>query len=344
MKVENNKNLTPQEIEKLPSYKKERRKKRWLLVMSWAFLLAGILMILGGSLLIIFKEDYLAGGVILIAFGGMILFSSIGSFIFSYSSIQKDNNLREILIKQGIREVFGEDSLFSSKIDLSKKFLIETGLSSLEVEKTQEQIVTMMDGYRTSIFSLSSANPLIDASLGTLGAMASGSVVLGAALGTLSAISDIKDKRTPDKMFDGTIILLSSLRYRLKGSIEVRPKKCFSPSSVLLSNKNSFETEYQKANKEYNFYASDIEEGFLYITSEVLLSISKINDLFKDGVIFIFKEDYMLIAINKYKLDINKYSKDVQLSAKECYFKVKEHLETLKKIDLCLNLSSIMKQ
>ena len=108
-----------------------------------------------------------------------------------------------------------------------------------------------------------------------------------------------------------------------------------------LKDKNKFEVESLVATDRYNFYATNKEEGFYIVTSEIVDIFKDLDEFYKAGVVGVFKEDYLVIGINNFHLNVNKFYNDKNLSSKEMYFKIKDHLKVINEIINKLNLKGL---
>lgn len=337
--MKRNRFLTIEEINALGDYKKVRRNKILKILLFIFLTLIAIGMIVGGIILVNLYGESNVGGILLIIFGGFFLMVllCVSVVVFAQS---KDNKYRDLLMVQAVKESFGKDAILNQKASISPLFLKETGISPLNIEKTNEQILVLIDEVLISLIDLKTINPLLKGGADFIGAVAQGGLG-GVTYATINSIDGIVNKQTINNMFDGTVIVVPSLKKKVKGVVEIRTKNCFSPNSFLLENKNKFEVESLVATDRYNFYATNKEEGFYIVTPEIVDIFKDLDEFYKAGVVGVFKEDYLVIGINNFHLNVNKFYNDKNLSSKEMYFKIKDHLKVINEIINKLNLKGL---
>ena len=331
--------LTVEEINKLPDNKKVRRMK-YIKIFLYIISLIISLALLGiGIFLIIVNKDVKVGGFLCVVFGAMLTFFLLASSILIFNGTI-DKKYRDILLIQAIKEVLGSDAIFTKNAKVNKTLLKETGISPLDIEVANEQIVTILDNLKLSIISLKTINPLVTNVSQTIGATFEGGLA-GFLLGSAASIISAANKETINRMFDGTLILIPLLKKKIDGVVEIRTKNFFSPVSYILNKDNLLEVESIKAHEKYNFYSKIKEEGFYIVVPEIIELFNKLDSIYKDGVVAIFKEDFIAIGVNNYHLNINKIYNNKNLSAKEMYFAIKDNLKILKEVDKTINFSII---
>lgn len=337
--MKRNRFLTIEEINALGDYKKVRRNKILKILLFIFLTLIAIGMIVGGIILVNLYGESNVGGILLIIFGGFFLMVllCVSVVVFAQS---KDNKYRDLLMVQAVKESLGKDAILNQKASISPLFLKETGISPLNIEKTNEQILVLIDEVLISLIDLKTINPLLKGGADFIEAVAQGGLG-GVTYATINSIDGIVNKQTVNNMFDGTVIVVPSLKKKVKGVVEIRTKNCFSPNSFLLENKNKFEVESLVATDRYNFYATNKEEGFYIVTSEIVDIFKDLDEFYKAGVVGVFKEDYLVIGINNFHLNVNKFYNDKNLSSKEMYFKIKDHLKVINEIINKLNLKGL---
>lgn len=316
MEKEKNKFLSKEEISKLPEKYVFTKKAKILIFVATAIVLIGILMLtLGIVFLIQNGED---GFVILITFGSIVLICGLITPIFIQSDKSKDQEVKKILIKQAINESFKGRVIYQPYSSVSSNILREFDVCPFDAEKGGEKLLVSKDKGNLSILEISSSNnikELIQLGLITL----EGGVFSGAFISLITLAQKAQDKSLLSKGFNGTIMVFPNIRKYSKSIVEVRSKKFFTPLSSKFSNSNKFETEDIKANEKYNFYASDLSEGFVAIKPLMIQTINEIHDLLKNGFIMIFMEDFLVLAFSDEKININKISKNNKITAKSAY-------------------------
>lgn len=326
---DNLKFISKEEIDKLPDYKKQRRIRDIYLVVFLIVVLIGIALILCGSLIKGLEET---ASILLIVFGGILLFFDLIILFFGLNIITKDNKLRKELFNQALKEELGVNTFYDPSPKISKLFLKESGISPLDVKEIKNQIVTSFDKKKVSVFECKSENPLVNNSIGVVSSTIQAGPI-GALVGVGSVINSISNKETVSRMFDGTIILVTNLNKKVEGLIEVRSNKFSTPKSFNLSKEDRFEVESIDANDSYSFYSKIKDEAYYVVTPQRILELNELNNKINKPITMLFKENYLVIAINDYHLDIDKNYCSKNISTKEMYYELKQKLNCLKEID-----------
>lgn len=311
-----NKFLSKEEIEKLPEKYVFTKKTKILISAAILISLVGIIMLALGIIFLIRNgED---GNVILITFGAIVLICGLITPIFIQSDKSKDQEIKKNLIKQAINESFKGRVIYQTHSSVSSNILREFDVCPFDADRGGEKLLVSKEKGNLSILEVTSSNnikELIQLGLITL----EGGIFSGAFISLITLAQKAKDKSLLSKGFDGTIMVFPNVRKYSKSIVEVRSKKFFTPLSSKFSNSNKFETEDIKANEKYNFYASDLSEGFIVIKPLMIQTINEIDELLKNGFIMIFMEDFMVLAFTDEKINIRNISKNKKITAKHTY-------------------------
>lgn len=315
--------LTDDEINSLPNKYKLGKQGISALVVTLLLIALGAGLLAGGIVgLQKANED---GFILMIIFGGFSLFTSLGSAFFITIDKSKDQKTKKILIKQAINEVFSGKVIYDPISRVNNRLLIELDICPFEVAKSGEKIIVSKDNYNISInevTSLSNLNDLLAFIIASPELGVVGSAVVWAAM----TFDSIKEKRLMNRKFEGTIMVFPNMMNNSSEIVEVRSKKFITPLSSKFKANNKFETEDIRANDKYNFYATDPQKGFEYITPLMIETINSIDQKLKNGFILILKEDYIVLAFSEMSIDIADISQNRKITAKTAYFSIKKQL------------------
>ena len=323
------KKYTLEEINKLDD--KYRLSKRTILIILVTIVLSliGALMVsLGITFLVLNGTDEM---VILITFGGMVFALGLCLPIFIKTDKSKDQALKKQLIIQAIQDSFNGRVVYDSKTSVNSKILRETDICPFDVIKSGEKILLTHNNQNVSILEVTSSSNLEELLAFIMAAPELG--VIGTAfVGIFGAIQKISDKSIINKKFKGTIMVFPNIKKSSNTSVEVRSKKFITPLSSKYGAKDKFETEGIKVNESFNFYSSDVNEGFKMVTPLMIETINTLNEKLKKGFVLIFKDDYITLGLSEYEINIENILKNKNITAKTGYFKTLEILSTYKYI------------
>lgn len=329
MSNNNLKFLSQEEIDKLPDYKKQRKKRDIYLLVFLIIFIIGLFLVLCGSLIKGLEET---ASILIIVFGGLMLFFDLPVLFFGLNVMSNDNKLKKELFNQALKEEFGVNTFYDLNPKISKLFLKESGISPLEINECKNQVITSFDNKKVSIFECKTNNPVVVNSAKVVGATVQAGPV-GTIAGIASVINSSSNKETVSRMFNGTVLLITNLNKKINGCVEIRSNKFSTPKSFQLNEDDKFEVESLEANENYSFYSKIKEEGFYVITPQRILELNEFYKKINKPIVLVFKENYLVFGINDYHLDLEKTYSNNSLSNKEMYYKLKDTLNDLKEID-----------
>lgn len=320
---------TKEEIDALPDSFKLSNGTKILIVFMIVLFVLGLSGIVVGSIFIALYGA--VEWVILITFAVMGLIFSLMSPIFVNVDKSKNKKLKIELIHQALNEVFNGKVIYDPISRINSAFLKETDICPFLVKGSGEKIIVQKGKQSVSILEIESLSNMDDLVSFLLAAPELG-VVGSAFLGTASLISKIADKSIASSKFKGTVMVFPNLSKKINSIVEVRSKKFLTPLSSLLNSKDKFETESIKVNEKYNFYATNLQDGFEIIKPTMIEVIDKVNETLKNGFVMVFKEDYMIIGFSEEKIIIKDLIKNNNVMAKKAYYDVKNSLNKYENI------------
>ena len=330
------KKYTLEEINKLDDKYRLSKKTIFIILATIVLSLIGALMVsLGITFLVLNGMDEM---VILITFGGMIFVSGLCLPMFIKTDKSKDQALKKQLIIQAIQDSFNGRVVYDSKTSVNSKILRETDICPFDVIKSGEKILLTHNNQNVSILEVTSSSNLEELLTFIMAAPELG--VIGTAfVGIFGAIQKISDRSIINKKFKGTIMVFPNIKKSSNTSVEVRSKKFITPLSSKYGAKDKFETEGIKVNESFNFYSSDVNEGFKMVTPLMIETINNLNEKLKKGFVLIFKDDYLVLAFSEENIDIKNIEKNKNITAKTAYFLTKKRVNKYEAIidDLLTN-------
>lgn len=255
-------------------------------VASIIILLIALSVLVGGIVLAVISDgsaDLLVGGIIMIVFG--FLASFLIGFMWVLPNFTRrgaDEKVHQVTLRAA-REILGKQAVVARKVDVSKNFLREIGMSDLELRKIGTRI-TWSEG-KLSFASLEASTEVpasemtkeIGGSL--LAGIVSGSVILGAVGAAASAVARTADGRNDSsQVFNGTILIVTGLSKKAQKPVEVRGKSIAVPTSKEFGKSSRIETESIGFNERFDTFAEDGESALYILTPPLIESLLQLPE------------------------------------------------------------------
>ncbi len=287
-----------------------KSKKNTLLIKIILYLVAIFvvfpLLIYGIYTLMMGDRLSLVGGILITFFAtaGFLVLLVFAPLVFKRK--KKVNKYRDSFMMDALKEIFGKDVAISLKGSLNKGFLKDNYISPLDLERIDEQIVTTLNGQKISLVDVKTVNPAKERAVMTAGAILSGKVLAVGAVAA-DAVGSLVNKETINYMFDGVIIVASRKSKHVKDAIELRSNDLNMSSSFVHSkNEHLVKMESINFNEKFLTYSKDPKGTFYVLTPHVMETILKLESKLNRRIMLLFNEDYLVLAINDYHLNIGK--------------------------------------